>query len=140
MVGYRRNFIPGGTFFFTVTVVDRSSSLLVEQIVSLRHAFRLACAERPFKIDAIVILPDHLHTIMKLPEGDSDFSGRWRRIKSVFSRQVVAEECRPSETAAENTSYGRGDSGSTRFVTKRILRGTSITSTTIQSSMVWYRV
>ena len=91
MVGYRRNFIPGGTFFFTVTVVDRSSSLLVEQIVSLRHAFRLACAERPFKIDAIVILPDHLHTIMTLPEGDSDFSGRWRRIKSVFSRQVVAE-------------------------------------------------
>lgn len=48
--------------------------------------------ERPFAIDAIVILPEHLHTIMTLPDSDADFSGRWRRIKSLFTRQVAATE------------------------------------------------
>jgi putative transposase len=61
MVRYRRNFVPDGTFFFTVTLADRASSLLIDQIASLRHAFRVTRGERPFKIDAIVILPDHLH-------------------------------------------------------------------------------
>jgi putative transposase len=91
MVAYRRNLVPGGTFFFTVVLEDRRSTLLIDRIASLRLAFRVARGEQPFKIDAIVILPDHLHTIMALPEGDSDFSGRWRRIKSAFSRRVVAE-------------------------------------------------
>jgi putative transposase len=91
MVGYRRNFVSGGTYFFTVVLEDRRSSLLVDKIASLRHAFRVTRAGRPFKIDAIVVLPDHLHMVMTLPEGDSDFSGRWRGVKSVFSRQVVAE-------------------------------------------------
>jgi putative transposase len=90
MVNYRRNFIPGGTFFFTVTLADRRSSILVDHIVSLRRAFRVTRAERPFTIDAIVVLPDHLHTIMTLAPEDSDFSGRWRRIKSLFTRDLVA--------------------------------------------------
>ena len=90
MVRYRRNFVPGGTYFFTVTLADRRSSALVEYIGSLRAAFRLTRNERPFMIDAIVVLPDHLHAIVTLPSGDSDFSGRWRRIKSAFSRRVVA--------------------------------------------------
>ena len=91
MVRYRRNFVPGGAFFFTVVLENRRSSLLVDKIASLRLAFRVTRAERPFKLDAIVILPDHLHAVMTLPDGDSDFSGRWRRIKSAFTRQVVAE-------------------------------------------------
>jgi len=91
MVAYPRNFVPGGTYFFTVVLENRRSSLLVDKIASLRLAFRVARAERPFKLDLIVILPDHLHAVMTLPDGDSDFSGRWRRIKTVFSRQVVAE-------------------------------------------------
>ncbi len=90
MVQYRRNFVPGGTFFFTVTLVDRRSSALVEHIASLRAAFRATRSERPFTIDAIVVLPDHLHAIMTLPPDDCDFSGRWRRLKSVFTRRVVA--------------------------------------------------
>jgi REP-associated tyrosine transposase len=92
VVGYRRNFVPGGTFFFTVTFADRRSSALVEYIAELRIAFRVARSERPFAIDAIVVLPDHLHTIMTLPPEDSDFSGRWRRIKSVFTRRVAAKD------------------------------------------------
>jgi putative transposase len=90
MVRYRRNFVPGGTFFFTVTLDDRRSSALVDHIASLRAAFRKTRGEWPFILDAIVILPDHLHAIMTLPTGDSDFSGRWRRIKGIFTRNVVA--------------------------------------------------
>ncbi|WFU29669.1 transposase [Bradyrhizobium brasilense] len=90
MVQYRRNFIPGGTFFFTVTLEDRTSSLLVEQVGLLRDAFRASRAKKPFTLDAIVILPDHLHTVMTLPPGDSDFPDRWRQIKSHFTRAVVA--------------------------------------------------
>ncbi len=90
MVHYRRSLVPGGTFFLRVTVADRRSSILVDHVASLRHAFRAARKERPFTIDAIVILPDHLHAIMTLPEDNADFSGRWRRIKGLFTRQVIA--------------------------------------------------
>ena|SRR5688572_13440162 len=90
MVGYRRNFVPGGTYFFTVTLADRHASLLVAHVGALRSAFRAARRERPFSIDAIVILPDHLHAILTLPEGDADFPGRWRRIKGHFSSCMLA--------------------------------------------------
>jgi putative transposase len=89
MVRYRRNFVPGGTFFFTVALADRRSSTLVDKIASLRDAFRLTRRERPFATDAIVVLPDHLHMIMTLAPDDAGFSGRWRRIKSRFTRDVV---------------------------------------------------
>jgi putative transposase len=89
VVRYRRNLLPGGTFFFTVTLDDRRSSVLVDHVDKLRHAFRVARAERPFTIEAIVVLPDHLHVIMTLPDNDADFSGRWRRIKSSFTHQLA---------------------------------------------------
>jgi putative transposase len=89
MVHYRRSLVPGGTFFFNVTIADRRSSILVDNVTSLRHAFRVARKERPFAIDAIVVLPDHLHSIITLPRGDADFSGRWRSIKSIFTRQLI---------------------------------------------------
>jgi putative transposase len=90
MVRCRRNFVPGGSYFFTVTLADRRSSALVDHIDAVRAAFRAGRRERPFAIDAVVILPDHLHSIFTLPPGDADFSGRWRRIKGHFSNQVIA--------------------------------------------------
>jgi REP-associated tyrosine transposase len=84
MVRYRRNFLPGGTFFFTVTLADRTSSVLVDHVDALRHAFRVTQTERPFTTDAMVVLPDHLHAVITLPPDDFDFSGRWRRLKSLF--------------------------------------------------------
>jgi len=90
MVHYRRNIVPGGTFFFTVTLANRRSSMLVDHVKALRFAFRVARNERPFTIDAIVVLPDHLHVVMTLPPEDADFSGRWRRIKGHFSSQLIA--------------------------------------------------
>ena len=90
MVRNRRNFVPGGTYFFTVTLADRRSSALVDHVSSLRMAFRVARSERPFQIDAIVVLPDHLHAMFTLPPSDADFSGRWRRIKGHFSNQMIS--------------------------------------------------
>ena len=84
MVRYRRNVVPGGTFFFTVVLADRRSSTLVDEIASLRDVFRLTRRERPFAIDAVVVIPDHLHMIMTLPPDDADLFGRWRRIKSLL--------------------------------------------------------
>jgi putative transposase len=89
MVRYRRNFVPGGTFFFTLTLDDRRSSALVDHVQKLRAAFKTTRIERPFEIEAIVVLPDHLHVIMTLPDADADFSGRWRRIKSSFTHQLA---------------------------------------------------
>jgi putative transposase len=89
MVGYRRNRLAGGKFFFTLTVEDRRSKVLVEHIGALRAAFRQRRRERPFTIDAIVILPDHLHAVLTLPDGDADFAGRWRRINGFFSTRLL---------------------------------------------------
>jgi putative transposase len=89
MVHYRRNFAKGGTFFFTLALADRRASTLVDHADALREAFRVTRSERPFAVDAIVVLPEHLHAIMTLPPDDADFSGRWRRIKSWFTREIV---------------------------------------------------
>ena len=84
---YRRAFVPGGTFFFTV-VTDRRRPVLAsdEAVAALRNAFRSVRLSRPFQIDAIVVLPDHLHCIWTLPSGDADFSTRWRLIKTGFTK------------------------------------------------------
>ena len=89
MVHYRRNFARGATFFFTVALADRRAATLVDHAFTLREAFRVTRRERPFAIDAIVVLPEHLHAIMTLPADDADFSGRWRGIKARFTREVV---------------------------------------------------
>jgi putative transposase len=92
MTSYRRNFLPGGSYFFTVNLENRRSNLLTDHIDVLRSAFRCAHARHPFRLDAIVVLPDHLHALWSLPEGDADFATRWRLIKSTFSRQLPANE------------------------------------------------
>ncbi len=85
MTAYRRNRVAGGTYFFTVNLADRRQSLLTDNIELLRQAFRSTRHRHPFAIDAIVVLPDHLHTVWTLPEGDADFPMRWRLIKAAFS-------------------------------------------------------
>ena len=88
MVHYRRNRVPGGTYFFTVTLADRRSRILVEHIGELRASFHAIRRARPSQIEAIVVMPDHLHTIWTLPENDADYSSRWRAIKSRFTRRL----------------------------------------------------
>ncbi len=81
---YRRFYQSGAIYFFTV-VTENREPLLIDNIERLRAAFRLCLSRYPFEIEAIVVLPDHLHTLWKLPEGDKDFSRRWMVIKRKFS-------------------------------------------------------
>jgi putative transposase len=91
---YRRNRVPGGTYFFTVALLDRRSSLLVERIADLRAAVRTVKQRYPFHIDAWVVLPEHIHAIWTLPAEDADFSGRWREIKKAFVKPMALTERR----------------------------------------------
>jgi putative transposase len=88
MVRYRRNFVAGGTFFFTVTLVNRTARTLTEHIGALRTAVKQMRRSRSFDMDAIVVLQDHLHMIMTLPEGAADYPNRWRLIKRRFTDAV----------------------------------------------------
>lgn len=92
MPNYRRNRIPGGTYFFTVNLFNRQSRLLVEHIARLREAVRITRQRQPFHIDAWVVLPDHLHCIWTLPPNDNDYSNRWRSIKKAFSKSLPKTE------------------------------------------------
>ncbi len=94
MSNYPRFRIEAGCYFFTVVVANRQSNLLVENIQYLRQAFREVMIAHPFNIDAIVILPDHLHCIFTLPINDDNYSMRWRQIKSAFSRKLPSIEPR----------------------------------------------
>ncbi|GEO37202.1 transposase [Skermanella aerolata] len=92
---YRRDFTPGGTYFFTVVTSERRPLLAGPGAVEiLRGSFRTVMADYPFRIDAIVVLPDHLHTIWTLPEGDADYPFRWNRIKGRFT-EVLSARIRP---------------------------------------------
>ncbi len=89
MVLYRRNRVKGGCYFFTVTLQDRSSRLLVEHIAELRDAFRQAKARKPFQVEAIVVLPEHIHALFTLPAGDDNYPSRWRLIKSLYTHKLL---------------------------------------------------
>ncbi len=90
MPNYIRPRVPGATVFFTVALAERGSDLLVREVARLREVVAMTRAERPFGIAAWVVLPDHLHAVWVLPEGDRDFSTRWRLIKSRFSMGLPA--------------------------------------------------
>jgi putative transposase len=101
MPEYRRLRLPGASYFFTVNLADRDSDLLVRQIAVLRHAVASTRLRHPFTIEAWVVLPDHLHTIWTLPEGDVDFSTRWGLIKRVFSHALPLSEPRSASRIAK---------------------------------------
>lgn len=90
MSRYRRLRVPGARYFFTVVLQDRRSTLLTDHIDALRGAYAATLADMPVFSDAIVILPDHLHAVWTLPDGDSDYPERWRKIKHRFTRSLGA--------------------------------------------------
>ena len=94
MPNYRRNRVPGGTYFFTVTLRDRRADFLTRHIEILRAAMRRERLRRPFHIDAWVVLPEHMHRIWTLPEGDVDYPIRWQGIKYGFTMALAAMEHR----------------------------------------------
>jgi REP-associated tyrosine transposase len=94
MPNYRRAFVPGGCWFFTVNLLERRNALLVDRIEMLRDAVQRTRERYPFAIDAFVVLPDHIHAVWTLPPGDADFSLRWRLIKSRFAQDIPKQEYR----------------------------------------------
>lgn len=92
MPNYRRAHVSGGTYFFTVVTHRRrrlfqlpsNRSLLGEVIRQCQHDW-------PFEIHAVVLLPDHLHTLWTLPPGDENFSARWSVIKKNFTTRLLAQ-------------------------------------------------
>lgn len=89
---FLRRRVAGGTFFITV-VTDQRRPILTGDCARrcLRQAFRRVRCRRPFRIMAIVLLPDHWHTILELPPGDDDYSTRIRQVKESFTRRFLAE-------------------------------------------------
>ncbi|SEO56866.1 REP element-mobilizing transposase RayT [Nitrosovibrio sp. Nv6] len=140
---YRRAWVAGGSFFFTVVTAKRRPLFAsVEAVDVLRIAFRTARARHPLNLDAIVVLPDHLHCMWSLPAGDADFAICWRLIKTWFTKH-----CDPVLRIANNGGitakreeaiwqhrYWEHVSG-----TRPIVPGIWITFILIPSSMVWFR-
>jgi len=89
---YRRSIVPGGCYFFTVNLAERGSRLLVDNAYLLKKVVREVRARHPFEVHAWVTMPDHLHAVLTLPEGDDRFAMRWSLIKSGFSKRIEADE------------------------------------------------
>jgi putative transposase len=106
MSEYRRAWVPGGTYFFTVNLLQRhANDLLVKHIDAIREAVLWTRQRKPFEIHAWVVLPDHMHCIFSLPKGDADFGERWRMIKNRFSRTIPNTEWR-SDARKERAERG----------------------------------
>ena len=94
MPNYRRTYATGACWFFTVNLQDRRQSLFIDNIELLKQCIQAVKQQRPFTINAWVVLPEHMHCIWILPEGDTDYAGRWRAIKKAFSRAIPRTEFR----------------------------------------------
>ncbi len=101
MTDYRRNFIPGGSYFFTVALAERSGRLLTDNIDLFRRAVSDVKRELPFELIAMVVLPEHLHCVWALPTGDADYPTRWKKIKAAFSRGLPQGERRSASRVAK---------------------------------------
>ena len=93
MPNYRRAWHPGGTYFFTVNLLQRQGNdLLTRHADLLRKIVRAVQARHPFHIHGWVVLPEHLHCVIELPQGGADFATRWRLIKMDFSKALPKAE------------------------------------------------
>jgi putative transposase len=134
----RLAFVPGGTFFFTaVTYRRRLIFADATARVMLGNAFRGCLSRQPFQLDAIVLLPNHLHSIWSLPPGDADFSQRWNRIKREFTRQWLAAGGRETKPTTGKRRERRRGVWQPRFWEHTVqneddLTGISITYITIR--------
>lgn len=107
MANYIRPRISGASIFFTVNLADRSSCVLVDHIAFLRMAVRQTKTERPFRIDAWVVLPNHMHMVWTLPDGDCDYSTRIGAIKARFTMGLRRAGFSPPSTSLPTVKSGR---------------------------------
>ncbi len=92
MPEYRRIYQPGGTYFFTLVTYNRKSIFRSKSARDLLHFTWVDVQSRhKFEAIAVCLLPDHIHAIWKLPEGDSDYPMRWKEIKRLFTREYLRQ-------------------------------------------------
>ena len=98
MLDYRRSKIAGGSFFFTLVTFNRLPIFTAEPARAILHSAWIEVQERfPFQTDAVVLLPDHIHCIWTLPDGNGNFSARWNAIKRLFTQGYLVQ-IGPGET------------------------------------------
>ena len=116
MADYRRCYVPGGSYFFTV-VTERRAVILANALAQecLREAIRHCRQRLPFQVDALVMLPDHLHTIWTLPNDDCDYSKRWGIIKKHFTQTWLNGGGAEQSVTASNLRYRRRGVWQRRF-------------------------
>lgn len=113
---YRRAYVPGGTYFFTLVTARRRPILTIPAArAALRTALVDVAQTRPFSIDAVVLLPDHLHCIWTLPAGDADFSTRWRIIKTMMTRRFLAADGSEAPRGGSRIRHGERGVWQRRF-------------------------
>jgi REP element-mobilizing transposase RayT len=127
MAEYRRAYVPGATWFLTVTLAERESDHgWVAHSDDVRQAFRWVMAKHPFRLDAVVVLPDPLHRIWTLPRGDSDFSTCWNLLTCVevnHSNDALRSSAHPTRAVVPawrqlNLSVQHQDSGNQVIVAR----------------------
>jgi putative transposase len=105
---WRRAFCPGGTFFFTLATERRAPVFTTPRGRSILRTVTEGCRQRwPFEILAIVLLPDHLHALWRIPDGDSAYPRRWAWIKKEFTQQWLAEGGREQPISGSRSKEGR---------------------------------
>ena len=121
---YRRSRTAGSTYFFTVNTHNRRQLLCIpENVELLRQALKYMMHRHPVEINAIVLLPDHLHCLWTLPKDDHNYSMRWMLVKSYFSRHCnhkyegIVSKSRQSK---QERVFGKGDFGNIRFKMRMI--------------------
>jgi putative transposase len=111
---YIRGDAAGATYFFTLTLQDRGARWLVDHVDVLRAAVKHVKARHPFDIEAMVVLPEHLHALWRLPVDDKDFSTRWMLVKQTFTQSLVA-----SGVLRDGVAPGRGLKGERKVWQRR---------------------
>ncbi len=96
MSNYRRVKIEGAWYFFTVVTYHRRNFLTDDFVRPiLKETFQQIKTDRPFEMPAFCLMPNHLHCIWQMPQGDCDYSARWSLIKRIFSKTYIASGGKP---------------------------------------------
>ena len=116
MPRYRRWYVPGGTYFFTVVAYKRRRIFREEIARKCLHEAIVEIQQKwPFELVAIVLLPDHLHAVWTLPPGDDRYPLRWKRIKEEFTVRYLAAGGRELPRTASRIHQGERGVWQRRF-------------------------
>ena len=116
MPEYRRSLVEGGAYFFTVVTYHRQPILANETARNILHqAWKTVNDRLPFETIAVCLLPEHIHCIWRLPEGDANYAVRWKEIKTRFTRRYLKEVGPGSERNASRQKRGEAAIWQRRF-------------------------